>query len=390
MKNLMGSKKMMDVTLITGFLGSGKTTLLQRLLREKQPATKLGVIVNDLSELEVDGELIRRGHAVSEDAGTLVSLNNGSISDKNRAGFAEALRAFESREIEHVLIETSGGSHPAAILEELKAFTHVQVRAVITLVDARALHHDYEGGPGLLRQLKQNQDRGVLTSENLLASQLEAADVIALTKMDLLVNEDVKLAFETMRTINPSAILTVCQRGQLDLRLIFQSISSKPAKSTNRKVTVPSGDWGIGTDVLRDPRPFHPQRLYEYFRQSLGLGIFRSKGFMWIASRPDHVLLWNQAGGAMGLEILGTWRAAVLKDKKLLAEEREGIREILADQHPIFGDRGNEITVIGTRLDRSIFMKGLWECLCTEREIKQWVKGSSFADPWPKTFRSLS
>jgi G3E family GTPase len=141
---------------------------------------------------------------------------------------------------------------------------------------------------------------------------------------------------------------------------------------------------------VRDLRPLHPQRFYDLYRDKLGLGIFRSKGFIWLASRPDQVLLWNQAGGAMGLELLGTWRVVVAEDPKLLPEEREGLRKLLQSADPTFGDRGNELTIIGQERDRVIFVAELKECFCTPAEVKQWLGGDTFPDPWPKGHRRLA
>jgi G3E family GTPase len=378
----------MDVTLITGFLGAGKTTLVKRLLREYGATMKIGVIVNDLSELEVDGELIRMGHAVSEKEGNLVSITEGSISDTRRPEFANALAQMIDAGMEHIFVETSGASHPSSIIEELTGCPYAMLRSVVCLVDGRALWHDYEGGRGLVAIMKDEPNPGDENADHLLMIQLRSASVIAMTKTDLLGSVELEELLHALQKINPSAKLTTCTFGKIDPRVLFQN--SPFDLTANLPAPVLGADFGIGSTVVRDLRPLHPQRFYDLYRDKLGLGIFRSKGFIWLASRPDQVLLWNQAGGAMGLELLGTWRVVVAEDPKLLPEEREGLRKLLQSADPTFGDRGNELTIIGQERDRVIFVAELKECFCTPAEVKQWLGGDTFPDPWPKGHRRLA
>lgn len=375
----------MKVTLLTGFLGAGKTTTLKRILRENSAVEKFGVIVNDLSELEVDGELIRNGDLVSEKDGTLASLTDGSISDRNRDAFHTALRQMQARGLRHILIEASGGTDPAVLIEDIAAVPGIDLHAVIALVDARALLHDYEGGVRLARA---NAD----PAERLLTGQLLSASVIALSKTDLVDAQTMEAMLRALGTLNPAATLTACTYGKLDARFLlaaplYDLPSLRSRRDDPHSLTPAACD--IGTDVIRDSRPFHPQRFYELYHDRLGLGIFRSKGFLWFASRPDDVLLWNQAGGAMGLEWLGTWRATVLNDPRLLPEEREHLEQKLATAHPLFGDRGCELTVIGTAKDREIFTRELAACFCTEEEVSRWRRGQPFSDPWPKNINTV-
>jgi len=380
----------MDVTLITGFLGAGKTTTLKRILREHSGTRKIGVIVNDLSDLEVDGEVVRLGEAVSEKNGTLASLNSGSISDRKLEDFAQALKDMAQRGMEHVLVETSGGSQPATIVQAIQESPGAVLRSVISLVDARALVHDFGSGPDLVRQVVANEESGDITVENLLVSQLRAASVVALSKVDLIPSTELELLLRTLQVLNPKATLTACVYGKLDAKLLFDV----PPYDAARHELIDDGlseteDYDIGNTIIRDARPFHPQRLYDHYQNRLGLGIFRSKGFIWLASRPDDVLLWNQAGGTMGLELLGTWKAAALGHGRLLPEEQVEVRRTLKKTHPIFGDRGNELTIIGREMDREIFCKELMDCFCTPTEITQLQKGEQFPDPWPKNIRTM-
>ncbi len=374
----------MKTTLLTGFLGAGKTTALKRLLREKASSEKVGVIVSDLSELEVDGELIRNGDIVSEKDGTLASFTGGSLDEHHRDAFLATLNQMRRLGLDHILIEASGSADPVSIIDLLSTSSDTKQGIVVALVDARALQHDFDYGTTLLGGTH-SESPGIL----LLLRQLKVADVIALSKCDLVETSALEKILRNLGRINPTATLTACTYGKLDYQLLtgrYRAFHSSPETS----VPLTPDTCDIGNTVIRDPRPFHPQRFYDLYRDHLGTGIFRTKGFLWFASRSNDVLLWNQAGGAMGLEFLGTWRSAVLADTRLLSEERQQLEKQIANTHPVFGDRGCELTVIGTRRDREIFCTALRECFCTETEVLWWKKGKAFADPWPRTVKTMT
>ena len=379
----------MDVTFFTGFLGSGKTTTLKRLLREHGDGMSFGVIVNDLSELEVDGELIGMEERVSVKNGTLAVLNNGSISGERLGSFAGEVARMKQGGIRHLLVEASGASHPAAVIDAIQSVAGTTLRAVIAMVDARALLHDHGGGLDLVERLTSPAEDDPCAAD-LLASQLQSASVIALTKADLVPESELERLLRSLHAINPTATLTACVYGKLDARLILESAPYRGGVVEQRPEQGGAQRYDIGTTVVRNSRPLHPQRFHTLYRDRLGLGIFRSKGFIWFASRPADVLLWNQAGGAMGLEWLATWRIAILQGEggvPLLQEEKEHLRKVLRDSDPLFGDRGNEITVIGHAMDRAVFCRELEECFCTDEEVEHWRQGGSFPDPWPTRIR---
>ena len=145
--------------------------------------------------------------------------------------------------------------------------------------------------------------------------------------------------------------------------------------------------YEIGHRVLSDPRPFHPQRLWDVYNQFLGIGIYRSKGFFWLPTRDNLVLLWNQTGGSVGLEIVNYWKISALEDGSLnLSDwEKDAMRAKLSDAHPDFGDRRCQLTVIGNEAELDAFVEALGTCFCTDGEIAAWQTGDEFADPWPKS-----
>jgi G3E family GTPase len=378
---------MIPVTVITGFLGAGKTTLLKRVLRQHGAVREFGVIVNDMSELEVDGELIRLGHAVDEERGTLISLHDGNISGRLRVDFAAALRQLRANGVRHVLVETSGSTYPAAVVDEIMACEGVELGAVAVLVDGRALLHDYAGGPVLTEAILKARRTGAATAEALLAEQLSAATVVLITRMDRVPESALPLMFQTIQALAPGATLAACAYGNVDAALL---LDAPPYQRRARESAPPAAPEDISAIVLRDPRPIHPQRFYDCFAQHLPVGLYRSKGFLWFASRGDQCLLWNQAGGAMGLELLSYWRAHILAhDAKLLPEERADLADRLAAAHPVFGDRGCELTLIGRERERDAFAARLRECFCTGAEIARWEHGETFLDPWPKNLKMM-
>jgi len=374
----------MRTTLFTGFLGSGKTTALKRLLPEMAATEQVGVIVSDLSELEVDGELIRNGDIVSEKDGTLASFTGGSLEGAHREALLDTLRHMHRRGISHLLIEASGSADPAAIVEVLSASPDTEQGTVVALVDARSLQLDFDCGRNLL-----DEDASASPAHFLLRHQIKTADVLALSKTDLTEMPALEEILRNLAKIQPGAALTVSPYGKLDPRILAEHSREFENATANGNAPLTPEVCDIGTTVIRDARPFHPQRFYDLYRDRLGMGIFRTKGFLWFASRPADVLLWNQAGGAMGLELLGTWRAAALSDSRLLPEERRHLEGLLAGAHPVFGDRGCELTVIGTERDRNIFCGEMQATFCTDEEIAMWQSGKTFPDPWAASLRPV-
>lgn len=146
-----------------------------------------------------------------------------------------------------------------------------------------------------------------------------------------------------------------------------------------------------GLPHLLDPRPFHPQRLYDVCQSQLSTGLYRTKGYLWLASRPGHVLVWQQSGSQISLELTGLWRAELVhnRDGKLLPEEILALRERLASAHPDFGDRHIELTLIGLAPARDSFAAALQGALCTDSEVVEWKRGAEFPDPWPQQLRRV-
>ena len=266
----------MRITLITGFLGAGKTTFLRRFLADHSAATRTGVIVNDLSRLDVEGELVRMGDLVSEKDGTLISIRAGSISGERRDDFAKALKSMADSGIDHLIIETSGSTEPQAVLAEILASSFGTLHAVATLVDARMVLHDYDGGKSLLAHLGNTPE--TITAESLLIGQLRVASVIVLTKLDIVREDQLAPLLRTLQAIHPTATLVGCAHGKMDSAVL---LNAPPYEFDIAPQDGGIRESDIGSVVITDPRPLHPQRFFDLYQERLGVGLFRSKGFIW-------------------------------------------------------------------------------------------------------------
>jgi G3E family GTPase len=391
---------LIPVTILCGFLGSGKTTLLRRLLRT-QKNRRLGVIVNDMSELEVDGDLIFPAQRASGGKENFASLHSGSISGERMAALSEVLDRWQHQsDLDHILIETSGSTHPWPLIEQIAGRPALRLDTFATLVDAKAFIEDYGAGRALFEQLVSNEQTARRTTENLLAEQIQFASLLLLTKTDRVKTEDLPFVLKCLEILNPHATACAVTRGQIPPARVLGTSGFSMDRAILLAAKWRGGfpddaghalSYDIGSTVICDPRPFHPRRLWNLYRTRLGRGIHRSKGFLWLPSRDEQVLLWNQAAGGIDLELMAYWKAAVAKDPlgKLLPEEKAGLREQLENAHPVFGDRMTEITVIGTANDRERFIPELQACFCTPQEITRWQNGGTFDDPWPSTLRVL-
>ena len=386
------------IVALCGFLGSGKTTLLRRWRRDEE-LRDTALIVHDLSDLGIDAELLSAEEKTPK-AGTLVdrvaALHGKHAREQLHDSLGTALnKIFElDPPPSMVLSESTGAARPWPLIKALTQDNRFILRHFIVTVDSLNLHRDFEDGSLLAKEPNISQDAALCHAAEAIAEQIAFASVIILTKIDTVPKSAVDAQVRHLQRIQPRATIALSAQAGLLLPQL-ESVAppdlltlSKRAEQLNL-IQQNSTAENVEAMVFRDPRPFHPQRLHEACCNNLGTGLYRTKGFLWLASRPGHVLLWQQSGSQISLELSGLWRAEIVKnqDGKLLPEEVDQLRDRLKTEHSIFGDRHNELTIIGMKADRNGFMSELQNALCTEQEIADWQVGASFSDPWPKSVR---
>jgi G3E family GTPase len=395
------------VTILNGFLGAGKTTLLQNFLMQaaRLKDVHLGVIVNEMSTLDVDGTILDTTEVISRKSPHFATLPSGSIAAKGgQARLREAVeKVLADGEVTHLIVETSGSTHPWPLLTALRDMKEVALHGFLSVADSRALWQDFDSGKSIHAGASSNLAAGKRGLENLLAEQIMFANRILLSKTDKVPADVLQAVAQAIHPLNPYADIIGMQWGNLKLEqvLAMPPYDYARVETLGRELT----DWDkthggemaepesyrIDSRVIDDPRPFHPQRLWDVYNTFLGVGIYRSKGFFWLPTRDELVLLWNQSAGSVGLEIINYWKIRTLEDERLnlSPEERAGMEAKLMGRHPLFGDRHCRLTVIGDEDGLDAFVAALQDCFCTEAEIAAWLDGQPFDDPWPATVARL-
>ena len=306
----MSSPKKLPLTVVCGFLGSGKTTLLRRW-RNDEALREAAIIVHDLSELGVDVELLSDDTSKPE-PGRLVdrvaALHGPHAREQLHPSVGRALEEIATLEPPppHVLCESTGAARPWPLIAALTQDERFCLRHFIVTVDALNLHRDFADGQVLTGEANAPPDAALQHAAEILAEQLVFASVIILTKIDTVPKSVVDAQVRTLRKLQPQA--TVGLSAQAGLLLPQLEATPAPdlrdlarrAEQFDLTLDMPTAEQ-VEATVLRDPRPFHPQRLYDVCQRELGTGIYRTKGFLWLASRPSDVLLWQQSGSQIVL-----------------------------------------------------------------------------------------
>lgn len=381
------------VTIINGFLGSGKTTLVRKLLAQAQDDRMTPhVIVNDMSTLDVDGVLVANMEIVDSSQGNFITISGTSIhSPDGLAQLDDALRQFrQTGDVSWIIIETSGSSHPMPLVRYFMNRSAFDLRGVITLVDATWINGDYASGHALVPTWQENLSRNVRGVENLLAEQILFSSLVVLTKIDRLPSSVVQTIGQALHAINPQVPVQGISWGAMT----WEQITSMPSydyflveKLFGELAPVIAQEHRpiLISQVLEDKRPFHPTRLWDTYQTVLTSGIFRSKGFFWLPSRDRFALLWSQAAGNIGLEVVGYWRAGIVEHDadRLTQGELEQLKQQVHSRGSRFGDRRCRLTVIGQPGEVEHFIQALKQCFLTESELAHWENGGHFEDPWP-------
>lgn len=383
------------VTVLSGYLGAGKTTLLNHILHNRE-GLKIAVIVNDMSEINIDADLVKRdGFSRTEEK--LVEIQNGCICCTLREDLMQEVeRLVDEGNIDYIVIESSGISEPIPVAQ---TFTYIdeelgidltkkcRLDTMVTVVDGNHFWNDFASGETLLDRKQGTDEQDDREVVDLLIDQIEFANVILLNKVDLLADEDTIELGNLLKKLNPEANVIRTSHSKVSLHEIlntnlfdFDEASQGAGwiKELNEEHTPETEEYGISSFVYRRRRPFHPERLMNWL-ENWPVDIVRAKGFFWLASRNDMTGLLSQAGTSIMLQGAGEWIAAYPEEEReqILKEEPE----LLEKWDGSFGDRMNELVFIGVDMNRNEVENSLDQCLLTDKEMK--LDWSLFHDPLP-------
>ncbi len=390
----------LPVTVLSGFLGAGKTTVLSHILNNRE-GKKVAVIVNDMSEINIDSAIIQNDVSLNHSEEKLVEMSNGCICCTLREDLLEEVtKLAQEGRFDYLVIESTGISEPLPVAE---TFTFADEDGVslsdvadldtmVTVVDAVNFIKDYDEAKYLQdtgESLGEEDERSVA---DLLVDQVEFADVILISKTDLASASDIDRLTAILKTLNTDAKIVPIFQGQVNVNEVlstglfdFERAQQAPGwlKEMRGEHVPETEEYGIASFTYEARRPFHPEKFHQFLHSTDKYGkLIRSKGYFWLASRPEFAGQWSQAGGIARYGFAGMFWKALPKEK--WPTDEEYLSSIEKQWVEPFGDMRQELVFIGQGLDQSGFTQALDDCLLSEVEV---LRGKAYwatlQDPFP-------
>ncbi len=396
----MDVTRKLPVTVLSGFLGAGKTTVLSHILSNRQ-GRRVAVIVNDMSEINIDSAIIKNEVTLSRSEEKLVEMSNGCICCTLREDLLiEVAKLAKQGCFDNLVIESTGISEPLPVAEtftfsdeeDVSLSDIADLDTMVTVVDGVNFLKDYEEAKFLQEtgeSLGEDDERSVA---DLLVEQVEFADVILMSKVDLVTAEEVERLKAILGTLNPDAKLLPIAHGEVDLGSVlntglfdFERAQQAPGwlKQMRGEHVPETEEYGISSFTYCARKPFHPEKFYNFLHGTEGYGkLLRSKGYFWLATRPEFAGQWSQAGGIARYGFGGMFWSAVPRNR--WPDDPDYLASISEQWVEPFGDMRQELVFIGQGLDEERIRQALDACLLSDEQL---LRGRDFwatlPDPFP-------